>query len=197
MKILGTILIMTFFFVNNAIAISAIIPNNKPSIQTDSLKCDWVVMTNGVEMRVRVFEITSDEVKYKKCSQNDVIYSVKKEEVVLIKYFDGTKESFVKETDTNKETPNKDTNTDKKIEPFGLVGVFAAIVAGTIGLFLPISFGITLAVFAFAYGIISLIRINSHPKKYNKKRSRIYAWSSLVSGAIITTIFAAIWFLYY
>lgn len=73
---------------------------------------DVITLKNGNEINVKVTEVTSEEVKYKK-SDSSPIYSLKKNEVFMIKYKDGTKDVFTGETKsiTTKETDGY-TNED-------------------------------------------------------------------------------------
>ncbi|MBL7912966.1 MAG: hypothetical protein JNJ41_18025 [Bacteroidia bacterium] len=62
------------------------------SLNNDSL-CDLVILKNGDEVKAKVLEITPIEIKYKKClSPDGPLYVVKKNDVFMIKYSNGTKE---------------------------------------------------------------------------------------------------------
>lgn len=62
------------------------------NLNIDSL-CDLVILKNGDEVKAKVLEITPIEIKYKKClSPDGPLYVVKKNDVFMIKYANGTKE---------------------------------------------------------------------------------------------------------
>ncbi|MDP1800052.1 MAG: hypothetical protein Q8L81_01780 [Bacteroidota bacterium] len=79
--------------------------SDKLFISPDSL-CDLVIMKNGDEVKARVLEITPIEIKYKKClSPDGPLYVVKKNDVFMIKYANGTKEVM------KVDNPMSDNNT--------------------------------------------------------------------------------------
>ena len=58
---------------------------------------DYIYMKDGTEWRAKVQEITSDEIKFKKFDQQDgPLRTVKKDDVISIRYQDGTEEIFSK-----------------------------------------------------------------------------------------------------
>ncbi len=59
---------------------------------TKSEDCgDILILKNGQEIKSKVLEITSEEIKYKECSNvNGPTFSIKKSEVFMIKYPNGT-----------------------------------------------------------------------------------------------------------
>ncbi|MBX3165422.1 MAG: DUF4190 domain-containing protein [Bacteroidetes bacterium] len=57
--------------------------------------CDVVVMRSGSEIQAKVLEITQTEVKYKKCTMPDgPLFVVRKNDVFMMRYANGTKEVF-------------------------------------------------------------------------------------------------------
>jgi len=122
-----------------------------PSSQKDFLiinsveECDNIILNNGEEIKVKVIEIASDEIKYKKCDNlNGPTYSIKKLEVFMVKYSNGTKDVF---TANNSTTNNSNTNNssdkikDAKQKKGGGFGI-ASIVLSLVGVFVaPFIFG--------------------------------------------------------
>ena len=81
-------------------------------------ECDLIILNNGNDISVKVVEITSTEIKYKKCDNiNGPIYSIQKSEVFTIRYSNGSKE-IIKSSSNNKfENPTNDkVNSNNKIE---------------------------------------------------------------------------------
>ena len=64
-----------------------------------SEECDVILLKNGNEMKVKVSGISQDEIKYKKCEDiNGEIFTLKKSEVFMIKYSNGTKDVIAQDT---------------------------------------------------------------------------------------------------
>lgn len=62
---------------------------------------DLLIMNNGTEMRVKVQELTVNEIKFKKWENIDgPLYTLLKSDVFMIKYENGSKDTFVKTVDT-------------------------------------------------------------------------------------------------
>ena len=58
---------------------------------------DAIIMNNGTEMKVKVQEITVNEVKFKKWDNiNGPLYTLLKNDVFMIKYENGSKDTFMK-----------------------------------------------------------------------------------------------------
>lgn len=57
--------------------------------------CDIIVLTNGEEIEAQVIEITESVVRYKKCDRlNGPTYEKNRDNIVLIRYPDGSKDMF-------------------------------------------------------------------------------------------------------
>lgn len=118
------------------------------TVNPDSL-CDIILLKNGDDIKAKVLEISPIEIKYKKClSPDGPLYIVKKLDVFMIKYSNGTKEVIdvdkTNEPDNTKEEILPDTSYTgpKTLHPkaksalifawFGLIpilGIFACIKA--------------------------------------------------------------------
>ena len=112
--------------------------------------CDNIILLNGEEIQANVMEVGKEEIRYKKCNIPDSpVYVLKRSEVFMIKYQNGTKDII---------TPaNKESNIIKT-EGFGLV----SFIVGAIG-------GLPLGILALIFGVISLRRIKKYPGKYKGK----------------------------
>lgn len=101
----------------------------------DSL-CDQITLKNGDEVSAKVLEITPTEIKYQKCGVTDgPLYIVKKTDVFMIKYANGSKEVFkVGGTEPKNINNNNGTNTTKdkytgprKMHPLAVLAFISAI----------------------------------------------------------------------
>ncbi len=64
-------------------------------IQTHLMAQDIIVLKNGDEINSKIFEVSQTEVKYKKFQNLDgPTYSILKNEVLMIKYVNGSKDVF-------------------------------------------------------------------------------------------------------
>ena len=78
---------------------TALIVLKKPAIHFKSPNdsCDLIVMRTGDEMFVKVLEISSQEIRYRKCSMPDgPLFVSLKRDVFMVKYSNGKKEVFEK-----------------------------------------------------------------------------------------------------
>lgn len=79
------------------------------------LPCDNITLKNGDEVSVVIKTISENEIIYKKCSfQDGPDYIVKKENVLFIKYSNGTKE-IINESQSSNST-KKEKNDDKNVK---------------------------------------------------------------------------------
>jgi hypothetical protein len=91
------------YFTNNDLASDdefsfKIIKNNT---QLKNEECDLIILNNGDDISAKVVEITTTEIKYKKCENiNGPIYSIQKSEVFTIRYSNGSKE-IIKSSSNN------------------------------------------------------------------------------------------------
>jgi hypothetical protein len=70
------------------------------SLVTATTNCDILILRSGEEVSAKVSEITDDLVKYRRCDMPDgPTYSVKKNDVFMIKYSNGTKDRFEKKAE--------------------------------------------------------------------------------------------------
>lgn len=76
-----------------------------------SIAQDVIIMRNGDEIKAKVYEITSSDVKYKKFSNlNGPTYTCSKSDIFMIKYKNGDKDVFEKDLTKGKNKQQKDNN---------------------------------------------------------------------------------------
>jgi len=125
----------------------------------DSL-CDIIILKNGDEVKVKVLEISPIEIKYKKCNLPDgPLYVVKKSDVFMVKYANGTKEIIKSETEPVSSNANK-SSANNKVKTTHESAIFA-LVAGICGIFIGIG-----SIPAIILGDIALKKIKAEPDKY-------------------------------
>lgn len=69
--------------------------------------CDILFLKNGNEIRVAMFQIIQNEIKYRKCEDTSgTTYTIDKSKLFMIKYANGTKDLFYSDTSVeNKKKP--------------------------------------------------------------------------------------------
>jgi len=108
-------LILAVLFVFNLSEAAVINTRTKAAVQKETHQiavyndsCDVITLKTGEEIQAKVIEVDLDKVRYKKCGNNDgPVYTLKKSDVFMIKYANGTKDIFNKPTETNTEGPKK------------------------------------------------------------------------------------------
>jgi hypothetical protein len=137
-------------------------------------QCDLLILKNGQELKVKVIEVGTKEVRYKLCENLEGPMFVKdKSEVFLIKYPNGTS-SIISEIESETRAVKNPVSTEKKIEAFSLSGAIASI----IGLF---AFGVFFGSAAVIFGAIGLSKINKDPEHLKGKE---YAIAGIIVGII-------------
>ena len=163
-----------------------------------SEECDLIILNNGEEIMSKVVLITREEIKYKKCDKLDgPSYPLKKSDVHMIRYPNGTQDIF---TSVNSTTDNTTSSTSNKTKPkalglarflfiagllFSLIGIF---LAASIESVLPFFFGPLWIIF----GLISLRNIKRYPYK-NSKGRRFAIWSIILGGLTTLLILIIYW----
>lgn len=148
------------------------------------IKCDLLVLKNGDEISGKVTEITLTEIKYKKCENLDgPIYTIAKEDVLFIKYVNGTKEIISKIVETKKveddyvsPVPDKEEPIKKrKSNGFAIAGYIVALVGWAVFWFAFAGIGIPAGIVAIIFGIVGLVKCSKEPEKYKGKGMSIAA----------------------
>ncbi len=196
--------------IQNEKSIALLKKNNFLKLANDS--CDEIIFKDGTEMKAKVLEISSSEVRYKRCDMQDgPTYVAKRSEVFMIKYSNGTREVFKEETyippiEKNQQPQNNAPSyTNNAIIPHPNAGVtfvvgllsllafFASLLMTTPGLaVLVFLFSIIGAIVATRLGKKTIRDINGNPNRYS---GRLLALAGRVFGIIILSIIAFILFI--
>jgi hypothetical protein len=130
-------------------------------------ECDLITLMNGEEILVKIVEIGTKDIRYKKCDNlNGPDYILPKTEVFMVKYPNGTKEVI---------TPaNAKSNVERKTPGLATAG----LVMGIVGLIIA---GIPLGLLALVFGIVSYGKIIREPEKYKGKGIAI---ASIILGGL-------------
>jgi TM2 domain-containing membrane protein YozV len=89
----------------NKLDINIIRPEDKKQNRLED--CDILTLKNGDELKVKVTEIGTSEIKYKRCDNpNGPTITVRKSEVFSIKYSNGTKDVFSNSNSSSIESAN-------------------------------------------------------------------------------------------
>lgn len=133
--------------------------------------CDTIILRRGDDILGKVIEIGQDEIKYRKCDNlNGPSYAIRKSEVFVIKYVNGTSEFFTPGNQHVSPVPPP----AKKTEGLGLT----AFICGVVGLIIA---GIPLGIMALVFGAIGLSKVNRYPDIY---MGRGFAITGIVLGII-------------
>lgn len=162
------------------------------TVNIDS-ECDNIILKDGSEISAKIVEITPDLIKYRKCSNlNGPLFSINTNDVLLIRYLDGTKEVFKVNNNSEKnnnsgmsiivnnanESSNQNvataqvSNSSSNIRDSNGYGSYgtASLVLGILGLILP-----SVIVFSLLATIFGAI---------GKKRKQKLSKAGLVLGII-------------
>ena len=149
--------------------------------ENDSL-CDILVLKNGDEVKAKVLEISPIEIKYKKCNMPDgPLYVVKKSDVFMIKYANGTKEVIKSEAAESNNTPTNNYNGPLKMHSYSIL----AFVFSILGF---ITYGL-LSILAIIFANMAIKKIRQEPNIYNGEP---LAKAAKIIGIIMLTIMAII-----
>ncbi|NTW34093.1 MAG: DUF4190 domain-containing protein [Bacteroidetes bacterium] len=137
--------------------------------------CDTIVLNTRVEILAKVLEITPDEIKYKRCNNlNGPTIIIKKSDVFIIKYPNGTIEYF---PENNHKTANSVALANNTVRDAEILGVLGCIL-GVLGLLV---FGVPLGFIALVLGGASSDKIKKHPEKF---KGKAYGIISMILGVI-------------
>ena len=165
----------------------------KHSKKMDNEKCDNLILKNGDELIVKVLEIGTATIKYKKCNNLEgPIYTIDKSTVFMIKYANGTKDVFNYTTDSKPQEvrteERKTTDESTTVEPAAVGSFIFALLGLLFGFLLSPIIGIILLVLAVIFGAVSL----SKPKSPNQGGAGL-GIAGMVIGLVGTVITLFIW----
>lgn len=152
--------------------------------------CDVILFKDGKEQRVKIIELSSAQIKYKKCDMPDgPLYIKNKTDLFMITYANGTKKLIKTEVQVlpppvqvSSEQPRHSRIPGDPISPtymatsalvFSLIGVYP--------LFLPAS------IVGLILSSIQLSRIQSDPERYSGERRAKVAQIISIAGIIVST----------
>ena len=154
----------------------------------DENECEEIISRNGEIIEAKIIEIGVTEIKYKKCSNIEgPSYSILKSDVFMIKYKNGDKDVF----NEKKSSSSVNDSDESKIEPFSIVSISSGITGLALGIFISMAVGIILGILGIIFGVISMKKVNSEPKKYSKISPKL-AQAGLITGIVITTLCTAV-----
>lgn len=180
---------------HEAIPIEAVSRINHLSTNNLFEECDDIIIKNGDEIKAKVIEINSDEIKYKKCDNlNGPTYTLKKSEVFMIKYPNGSKdvitpnsaspESASTQSNTSSNTSSINNSSQPRTEfPHKKNSGLAVVgfILGLVGFFTPLNLAVICEILALIFGLVSLAQIKKNPELYS---GRGMARASMILGII-------------
>lgn len=133
---------------------------------------DVLILKNGEEQKVKIFEISDNELKYKRCNNlNGPLYAIKKDQLFLIKYTNGTRELVKREVRTINGIPEETAPVKRKTNSWAIASFVCACL-----FFLIIPW-----ILAPVFGCIAAYQIDNDRKKY---KGRWMAVFGIVVGLI-------------
>lgn len=162
--------------------------------------CDIITLRTGEEISAKVIKVGSEEVEYKKCDNVEgPLYSVKSQNVFMIKYANGVKDIISKEGSNE---PKKERVTEKNsktsfiilMSALGLGGIAAAVSSLGAGAELVLIFGGigggVLFILSIIFAIVGLSLFAKYPDKFEGKG---FAITTLIVAYIMSLVSIVIW----
>lgn len=163
----------------NEAAFIDLLPKETIQLKKDE-NCDDLIFKDGSEIKVKVIEITSTEIKYKKCDFPDgPNYVVKKSEIFMVKYANGTREVFKTENQTA--TNNQQSTRGSKYLKTHPMAI-ASLIMGILGVW-PLT--ALASIFAVIFGNIALRKIREAPTVY---KGEGLATAGKILGIVILSV---------
>lgn len=156
--------------------------------------CSKIILRNGDLVEATIIQITTTEVKYKRCGKpGDPEFIQALKNVLSIKdengetIFDGTK---YKPTGG---TSGPMADGDARNDPMAVASLITGVSGLVLGLLLSGLLGILAGAVGIVLGAISIGRIRRNPEKYKGKNM---AWAGLITGTVIVGLFILLIALY-
>lgn len=154
--------------------------------------CSKIILRNGDLIEATIIQVTTTEVKYKRCGKpNDPEFIQALKNVLSIKdetgdtIFDGTKYRVPGGTVSSPDEPRND--------PMAVASLITGVSGLVLGLLLSGVIGILAGAVGIVLGAISLTRIKRNPDKYKGKSM---AWAGFITGTVIVGLFLLLIALY-
>jgi hypothetical protein len=150
--------------------------------------CDNIILKNGNQIKGKIIEITSEEVKYHRCDNlKGPIYNTPKHYVFMLQYSNGTTDSFVDESTTSLKVDPKDK---KRMDPLGIVGFCLTLASIPFWWFISAIIGFSAGIIGIVFGSISLSRILRKPET---RGGLGFAIASLCIGIALVLATVIVW----
>jgi hypothetical protein len=151
--------------------------------------CDVIIQKNGKEIKVKVTEINPVTIKYKNCDEpSGQELSIRKSEVLRVKYSNGTEEIFPDVPETQIKAAVKPiSNVERKVRRMSKLSILFGVLS-----FIPL-YGIVLGVLAIVFGSMAM-----HKNKENGINNPDYKKKATIGlllgvGGILVSIGFGIW----
>ena len=146
-------------------------------------ECDLITMKNGEEIKAIVTEIGTSEIKYKKCdNKNGPTYSIKKSDIFMIKYANGSKDFFGNEKQSNVNASQEVNSNEAKTDGLAIASIVTGLTGLVLGLLISGIAGIALGLIGIVLGAISISNIK---KSKGKLKGKGLATTGIISGIIV------------
>ena len=155
--------------------------------------CDEIIYKDGTEIKAKITEINTSEIRYKRCDFIDGPTFVEKQnKVFMIKYSNGKSEMF--KTEKADEYNNgkiiqdsqKINDKDKKTNPFSI----ASLVFSILGFYPLIILG---SILGLIFGAIAINQINRDSNKYKQNSKGLAIAGVTISAVGLILIALLIW----
>lgn len=150
--------------------------------------CDEIIYKDGTEIKAKITEINTSEIRYKRCDFIDGPTFVEKQnKVFMIKYANGKSEMFKTEKADEYyngkiiQNSQKINDIDKKTNPFSI----ASFIFSILGFYPLVIFG---WIFGWIFGGIAKKQIKTDPYKYNKISENFARAGLIISKTGLTAI---------
>lgn len=161
----------------------------KSLTKTPTDSCDRLIFKDGSEVPVKLIEISSRQIKYKKCSLPDgPLFITNKTDLFMINYVNGTKELIKTESAPTVQQDNKISgdNSTRRSPTFLATNAFVFSLIGLYPFFFPASIA------ALILASIQIHRIETEPDRYSGLRkarvARIIAMIGLFLSFCLFTL---------